>query len=74
MPKKSIEKVLKKHSKKLMAIKGVEGTGQGLSDGEPCITVFVSRMTDDIEEEIPDHLEGYPVRIEVTGGFHAQPK
>ncbi len=74
MPRKSIEQVLKSHTKKLMAIKGVQGTGQGLCDGEPCIKVFVSRMTDDLKEKIPDELEEYPVRIEVTGGFHAQPK
>jgi hypothetical protein len=34
---------------------------------------MVSRMTDDLRRQLPKELEGWPVRIEVTGELHAMP-
>lgn len=69
---RSIEEVQDAHTPEWMAIRGVVGTGIGLCDEEPCIKVFVARRTEEIEERIPEEVEGYPVRIEVTGEFRAQ--
>ncbi len=74
MPGKKIEEVLKEHTPQLMSSPGVVGTAQGLCDGQPCIKVFAVEKTPDLEEEIPDTLEGYPVVIEETGKFRALPR
>ena len=64
---KKIEEVLKEHTDDLMAIPGVVGTGQGLCNGKPCIKVFVVKKTPELENKIPEKLEGYPVKMEETG-------
>lgn len=65
----TIQEVQERHTGAWMALPGVVGTGIGACDGEPCIKVFAARMTEEIEREIPDDVEGYPVRVEVTGPF-----
>jgi hypothetical protein len=57
-----------------MSIPGVVGTAQGLCDGQPCIKVLVIQKTPEIEEKIPETLEGYPVEIEPTGEIKPLPK
>ncbi len=57
-----------------MSIPGVVGTAQGLCDGQPCIKVLVIKKTSEIEEKIPETLDGYPVEIESTGEIKALPK
>jgi hypothetical protein len=54
-----------------MSIPGVVGTGIGQCDGEPCIKVFVVQRTTEVDRQIPDQIEGYPVSVEVTGPFRA---
>ena len=71
--KKTIEEVLKEHSSKLMSIPGVVGTAQSLCEGQPCIKVFVSKKTVQLEQKIPKTLEGYPVVIQETGKFKQLP-
>jgi hypothetical protein len=63
----SIEEVLEAHTDSLMAIRGVEGVGQGQCDDAPCIRVYASEMTPEIESDVPDSIEGYAVDVEVTG-------
>ena len=74
MAAESIKEVLKKHTKDLMSIPGVVGTGQGLCDAKPCIKVFVIEKTPDLDQKIPKTLDGYPVVIEETGEIKALPK
>ena len=74
MPGKKIEEVLKEHTPELMSTPGVVGTAQSLCDGQPCIKVFAAEKTPDLEERIPESLEGYPVVIEETGRFRTLPK
>ena len=74
MPVKAIDDVLKEHSKAIMSIPGVVGTGQGLHEGKPCIKVFVIKKTAALDEKIPDSLEGYPVVIEEIGEVKARPE
>ena len=74
MSAKKIEDVLKEHTNDLMSIPGVVGTGQGLCDNQPCIKIFAIKKTPELEEKIPEKLEGHPVKIEETGEFRALPK
>lgn len=62
-----ITEVLERHTPHLMSIPGVVGTGEGEQHGRPCIVVFVIERTPEIERLIPKELEGYPVRIDVSG-------
>lgn len=64
---KTIEAVLAEHSDSLMAVPGVLGTAVGRCNGAPCIRVLVGRVNDEIRRRVPHTLEGYPVRIDVTG-------
>jgi hypothetical protein len=68
----SIEEVLMKYTDNLMSIHGVVGTGQGLFDGKSCIKVFVVKKTPELEDKIPENLEGYPVKIKETGVIRAE--
>ena len=74
MSGKRIEDVLKEHTNKWMSIPGVVGTGQGLCDDKPCIKVFVIEKTHELDQRIPDVLEGHRVIIEQTGAIKALPK
>ena len=68
MSKRSLEQVQESHTKELMTIPGVVGTAIGQSeDGSPALLVFVEEKTDEITRKVPTELEGYPVRIQVTG-------
>lgn len=68
----SIQEVQEAHTPGWLAVPGVVGTGIGLCDEEPCIKIFVSHRTDEVEREIPEEVDGYTVRIEVTGEFRAR--
>lgn len=72
MESRPIEEVQEAHTPEWMAVPGVVGTGIGLCDGEPCIKVLVARRTAEVEETIPDEVEGHRVEIEVTGEFRAR--
>lgn len=74
MAMKTIEEVLKEHTDQLMSMPGVVGTAQGLCDDKPCIKVFVIKKTHELDEKIPDILDGYPVKIEETGEIKALPE
>ena len=71
MDKRPIEDALREHTDRLMALPGVVGTTQGLSDGEPCIKVLVVKKTSELLAQIPDVLEGYAVEVEETGVIRA---
>ncbi len=71
MPTKPIQQVQEEHTDHLMSLPGVVGTAIGESQGKPCIKVFVTQKTAEIEKGVPKSLEGYPVVIEETGEFKA---
>ena len=50
-----------------MALPGVVGTAVGLCVGVPCIRVFLADSSAAARGKIPAQLEGYPVKVEVTG-------
>jgi hypothetical protein len=49
-----------------MSLPSVVGTAIGLCDGVPCIRVLVSDSAAASKRKIPNRLEGYLVRVEVT--------
>lgn len=73
MAAKSIEEVLREHSRELMSLPGVVGTAQGLCDERPCIKVYVIRKSAELGRKIPGIIEGYPVAVEETGEIRTFP-
>jgi len=68
MPGRDIQTVMEAHVDELMAIEGVTAVAIGrLSDGTPCIQVYVVEKTDDLVRRIPTRLEGHPVVVEESG-------
>ena len=67
MASKTIREVLATHTDSLMALPGVVGTAVGLCDGVACIRVFLTDSSAAARARIPAQLEGYAVRVEVTG-------
>lgn len=70
MPERDIKTVMEEHTGDWMNLPGVVGVAIAqLDDGTPCIRVFVTEITDEIREAVPEVIEGHPVEIEVTGEF-----
>ncbi len=63
-----INAVLAAHEKELMAIPGAVGVYVGvLDDGKsPCLKIMLARRTPE-SNQIPAEIDGWPVRVEVTG-------
>ncbi len=74
MPTRPIEAVLSEHTDELMSMQGVVGTAQGLCDDKPCIKVFVVKKTPELDQKIPDVLEGYTVEVVETGEIRVLPE
>ena len=73
-PARSLSDVLATHTPELMRVPGVVGTAESrLADGRPCVLVMVARLTPELSRQIPKELEGWPVKVEATGEFHAMP-
>ncbi len=67
-PRRPVAEVLHDHADRLMKIADVVGVYEGrLESGDTCIAVMVAADRPGLRQEIPPDLEGYPVRIEVTG-------
>jgi hypothetical protein len=63
-----INAVLAAHEKELMAIPGVVGVYVGVLDDQksPCLKIMLARRTPE-SNHIPAQIDGWPVRVEVTG-------
>lgn len=73
-PSRPLAEVLAAHTPELMAIPGVVGTAESVTkDGRPCILVLLAKSTPELRAKLPRRLEGWPVRVEVTGELHAFP-
>jgi hypothetical protein len=68
-PKRDINAVLAAHDKELLAIPDVVGVYVGtLEDRRTlCLRVMLARKNPETERKIPRSIEGYPVRVEVSG-------
>lgn len=60
-----IEAVLEHRTPELMRIAGVQGVGQALCDGAPCIRVYVLDAA--AQARVPARLDGFPVSTVITG-------
>lgn len=60
-----IEAVLERRTPELMRIEGVQGVGQALCDGAPCIRVYVLDAA--AQARVPARLDGFPVSTVITG-------
>lgn len=69
-----ISGVKERQESKLMSIPGVVGVGIGECEAKPCLKVFVTQQTVELERQIPQQVEGYKVDIEATGPIEAQPR
>jgi hypothetical protein len=65
----SIEQVLVRRTPELMRITGVQGVGQGLCDGTPCIRVYVADSA--AIARLPATLDGHVISPVVTGVIRA---
>ena len=71
-PQRDINAVLARHDKELLTILDVVGVYVGtLEDRHTtlCLRVMLARKNPETERKIPRSIEGYPVRIEVSGEF-----
>jgi len=67
-PIRPINDVLDDHAPGLMKIDGVVGVYAGvLDDGAPCLVIMLRDDGAEKRGELPESLEGYPVRLEVGG-------
>lgn len=73
MAEKTIVEVLQEQTGSLMATTGVVGIAQGQWSGQPCIFVYVAEISPALLDQIPSKIDGYQVRIQVSGVFQAPP-
>jgi hypothetical protein len=59
--------VVRRHANRLMALPGVVGIAEGMTDDHPCVLVLVARHTAAVAAAIPQLLEGLPTRIVEIG-------
>ena len=61
---RDIDKVVKEHAARLMAVSGVHGVAVGeTGDGTPCILVLAGPGAEKIGCQLPKTIDGHPVRI-----------
>ena len=65
------QQVLERHQEQLMSIPGVEGVGLGGSEMHPEIIIMVRQHRTEMANTLPKQLNGYPVRVEVSGEITA---
>lgn len=73
-PARPLAEVLAAHTPGLMAMPGVVGTAEARTDdGRPCILVLLAKPSPELRARIPREIEGWPVRLQVSGELHAMP-
>ena len=65
----TIKDALTEYTDELMALPDVVGTAQGLCEGTPCIKVYVTQKTPQLEKQIRSILKECSYQIEETGKF-----
>lgn len=60
-----IEEVLERHTPRLLAIDGIQGTYIGQNDaGAPCLVILATVPAEELRGSVEEEIEGWPVRIE----------
>jgi hypothetical protein len=65
------QQVLEQHQEQLMSIPDVVGVGLGGSEAHPEIIIMVRQHRTEMATTLPKQLNGYPVRVEVSGEINA---
>jgi hypothetical protein len=69
----SIQEVKQKHEERLMAVDGVVSVGIGRDDrGQAVIFIGLDHERPEARAQLPERLEGFEVRTEVTGKIRAR--
>ena len=69
----SIQEVKAQREAELMAMPGVVSVGIGMdADGNKVIIVGVDRDQPEVRAQVPETVDGYPVRVEFVGTPKAQ--
>ncbi len=69
----TIQDVKTRHEARLMAQPGVVAVGIGRNaDGTEVIVVSLDRERPEVRAQVPQTLEGYAVRVQVSGPIRAQ--
>ena len=63
----SVDRAQDRLNRRVMGIKGVTGTAQGLRGGKPCIKVYLEEDDARLRARLPRSVDGVPVDVEVTG-------
>jgi hypothetical protein len=66
-----LARAIARHRAGILTLPGVVGIGPGDCAGAPCVVVFVEADTPELRQRIPPRLDGYPVRLAVSGGVPA---
>lgn len=66
-----IEDVQRRHEQQLMNIPGVTAVGIGEQNGQSVIVIMVNQRTEELNQKLPSQLEGFGVKIEVSGEIGA---
>lgn len=71
MKEDDILRVKKRYETSLLAIRGVVGLGIGETEHRgrhiPCIRVYVERINEELEKQLPKSLDGFPVAMVEVG-------
>jgi hypothetical protein len=69
----SIQEVKKRHEARFLDMPGVVSVGIGLdSNGNQAIIVGLDASNPEIEANIPEMVEGFPVNTKIIGSLKAQ--
>lgn len=69
----TIQEVKAQHQKSLLAMPGVVSVGIGRGpDGKPVIVIGLDRPRPETVKQLPQSLDGHPVRVDVIGPIKAQ--
>jgi virginiamycin B lyase len=65
-----LKEIQARHEDQLLSVEGVHGVGIGLGENRQdfVFDVFVTKRTPELEQAIPQEIEGVPVRLVETGG------
>lgn len=68
MHRPALDAVISRHAASLLAMEGVSGVWEGRDeDDSPCVVVAVAANDTALGAKLPSTIEGYPVRLQVTG-------